>query len=162
MSGNKDASTSECSGRMNDRVRAGGRRIEGEPETPQSPSLAPGRCTTAVPGREMLGERSEKDVPPLVAGAGRLIGKKAVAVINRFPAVLLKELGYKTPPLRSARGLEQTSQIGEHHRPIPRPAADLFHDHLPRLHTVAPPAIQAPVKPNSDCLGNGTCDRDAS
>jgi hypothetical protein len=84
---------------MDDRVCARGRSVEGEPETPQSPWFAPRWCSPAVSGSEMLGERGQKDVPPLVACAGWLCCQQPMAVIDRFPAVLLKELGDKPPPI---------------------------------------------------------------
>jgi hypothetical protein len=85
----------------------------------------------------MFGECSQKDVPPLVACAGWLSGQQLVSAIIRFPAVLLEELGDKSPPVWPACGLEQTGQIVERHRSILPTTASLPHDHLPSLPTVA-------------------------
>jgi hypothetical protein len=84
---------------MDDRVCPSSGSVEGEPETPQSAWFAPCWRTAAIPGCEMLSERSKKDVPPLIACVGWFWGQQPMAVINRLPAVLLKELGDKSPPI---------------------------------------------------------------
>jgi hypothetical protein len=48
----------------------------------------------------MFGERSQKDVPSLVAYAGWLAGQQLRAVLNRFPAILLEELSDESPSVR--------------------------------------------------------------
>ena len=84
----------------------------------------------------MFGERSQKDVPSLIACAGWLAGQQLRAVLNRFPAVFLEELSDESPSIRSTFGSKQLGQIGERHRPILPTAAGLTHDHLSRLPTV--------------------------
>lgn len=47
----------------------------------------------------MLGERGEEHVPPLVAGARRLLGDKRLPVGGAFVPVLLQELREEAPPV---------------------------------------------------------------
>jgi hypothetical protein len=41
----------------------------------------------------MLGQRTQKDVPPLVPGRIRLVGDKSQSFLPLLPAVLLQKLG---------------------------------------------------------------------
>src|SRR5690606_35608093 len=92
LPGDQDSAAAERGRSVHDRLRASGRGVEREPERGQVPPLAPARTTAPVPGREVLGERREEDVPALVAGRRRLLLEQNQPPLARLVPVLLQEL----------------------------------------------------------------------
>jgi hypothetical protein len=73
--GDEDAATAERGRRVHERVHPRGGSVEGKPEAPQAPRLAPCRRAAAVVGGKVLSQRGQQDIPALVAGARRLISQ---------------------------------------------------------------------------------------
>ncbi len=104
---------------MHHRVDSGGLGVEGEPEDRQPPVRGPGGNSSPVTGGEVFGEGGEKDVPPLVPGALRLVDQQRRTFGGRLVSVLLQQLGDELPTVPVVvRRSQVPGKVDQSHRPI--------------------------------------------